>query len=939
MTQKPNGFTLIEMAMVLVVSGLMLGFILKATEQKTTSTVGCDVATKAQLNFIKGQIEAFARANDRLPLPARRDVGIDNINYGREDDGSNITVSGSVSYGALPFQALGLPAAYAGDCWGNKFTYAVTTALTTNSDSGGFKDATVPGIITLERNGGTDTNTAIAYAVISHGQDQLGAVKLNYNNSGTPAWCTATANIATTNCEASGSTLVDATFNDGEDAGANYFDDLIIAAAKPEVIVESTGTAKLYCWGDNTNGKLGDGTTSAQNKPTAVDDTDEFILVSNGSGHSCGLKADGLAYCWGGNGSGQLGDASTTAKSSPTAVSGGTVFSNIAVGGSHSCALTPAGTAYCWGDNTYGKLGNGGVGATSTSPVAATMPGGKTFVSIAAGDNHTCAVSSVGDLYCWGRNLAGQLGDNSNTDKNVPTIVDITSIPGTKFASVALGSNFTCGLTDADFAYCWGSNVNGRLGIGGTPPLATKRPATRAGAQAFAVIAAGADHACAITTAGAAYCWGNNASGQLGDGTNTQRTSPTAVPGYTFIGLSAGDSSTCALQMDGKVYCWGSNASSQLGDEGAVASSSSPVQATDSGTDPTIFTSLSAGNGSSTHHCALVETDYSGRVAANGSKSHSVIKSDGTVWISDEDTGSVWTKRANASEGYAKVYSGGSRNPMLIKSDGTMQFYDMDPTHAFSDSIDTGWASVTGSWLLAAGGYNTVMGIKDDHTLWYYYEGTLSQVDAPTTYSKVSSGSSDAFCGVTLSAGQIKCWGMGNEGQLGNGSTSDIWGSPTAIAAGGIWRDVQMGGYQMYSTCGIRFDGSLYCWGRNIKGVLGVGDTAQHLTPMRVGYLKWKSITMPRGGSDTLQHYFVCGLTKGNDAYCWGDNSDYALGNGGTSDSSTPVLMPGNYKWLTIDAHRRGACGLNPAQETYCWGNYHYASPHTQLPTPTLQSF
>jgi len=145
-------FSLIEMALVLAISGLMVGFVLKSnTVAGPTNLSECITATKMQLNAIQNAVERFARANDRLPLPAARNVGVESPTYGRESSGANIDAAGGVSFGAVPFQALGLPASYAGDCWGNKLSYAVTTALTTNATSGGYRDATVVGNITLRK--------------------------------------------------------------------------------------------------------------------------------------------------------------------------------------------------------------------------------------------------------------------------------------------------------------------------------------------------------------------------------------------------------------------------------------------------------------------------------------------------------------------------------------------------------------------------------------------------------------------------------------------------------------------------------------------------------------------------------------------------------------------------------------------------------------------
>ena len=177
-------FTLIELAMVLAVTGVMVGFVLKALDTGPgINMTQCANITKGQLHYIDGAIQRFARSNNRLPLPARRWVGVDGATYGREAPAADITQAAGVSFGALPWQALQLPSSYAGDCWGNKYTYIVTTALTTSNSSGGYLDSTVEGNITRKTDGNLNGDTQIAYAIISHGPDGFGAVKLNYDDS------------------------------------------------------------------------------------------------------------------------------------------------------------------------------------------------------------------------------------------------------------------------------------------------------------------------------------------------------------------------------------------------------------------------------------------------------------------------------------------------------------------------------------------------------------------------------------------------------------------------------------------------------------------------------------------------------------------------------------------------------------------------------------
>ncbi|MFL5441528.1 MAG: RCC1 domain-containing protein, partial [Myxococcales bacterium] len=300
-----------------------------------------------------------------------------------------------------------------------------------------------------------------------------------------------------------------------------------------------TNAGRAYCWGDNFVGQLGDGTaTLFQTRPVAVAGGLRFAAVSAGDVHSCGQTTAGAAYCWGDNTSGELGDGTTinTAipiwSTTPVQVIGGLGFAAVSAGGvvdntgPHSCGVTTAGKAYCWGNNAYAELGDGTTIARA-SPVPVT--GGLSFAALSVGGAHNCGITTAGVTFCWGDNSTGQLGDGTTTSRGTPVPV----IGGLRFAVVSAGmrvasqthaggSAHTCGLTTAGTAYCWGDNTAGELGDGTTIPRTN--PVAVAGGLSFAAVSVGGNHNCGITTAGTAYCWGDNTAGQLGDGTTLGRT-------------------------------------------------------------------------------------------------------------------------------------------------------------------------------------------------------------------------------------------------------------------------------------------------------------------------------------------------------------------------------------------------------------------------------
>jgi alpha-tubulin suppressor-like RCC1 family protein len=221
-------------------------------------------------------------------------------------------------------------------------------------------------------------------------------------------------------------------------------------------------TNAAYCWGNNQYGQLGDGTTVSRGAPTPVSGGLNFNSISGGGGggHVCAVSETDGVFCWGRNSNGQLGDGTSIQRLTPIQPVGGTEFVEVSAGGLYSCALTAAGAAYCWGSNTNGQFGNG-TRTESLVPVAAAS--GLSLSSISAGSYiHACGLTDSGEAYCWGRNEHGQLGSGNTIDSTVP--VPVTG--GLTFSLIVAYRSRTCGLTASGAAYCWGRGTNGQLGDG-----------------------------------------------------------------------------------------------------------------------------------------------------------------------------------------------------------------------------------------------------------------------------------------------------------------------------------------------------------------------------------------------------------------------------------------------------------------------------------------
>jgi alpha-tubulin suppressor-like RCC1 family protein len=324
----------------------------------------------------------------------------------------------------------------------------------------------------------------------------------------------------------------------------------------------------VRCWGSNGSGQLGDGSKTNALAPESIG---PFPLAQFDLGglFTCEAVLAGGAECWGSNVWGQLGDGTTTEHDSPEVVTAlGLDTTQIATGFQHACALMGDSTVRCWGNNAYGQLGDGtsGTSGAKYSPVPITALG-TNVQHLALGDDHSCALLKDGSVDCWGANAAGEVGDGSTTDQHLPKA--ITAL-GTGIIQVAAGSDATCAVFAVGSLYCWGLNSSGQMGDGTTTDVHSPTEVTLPGNATQVTV--GGSHVCAIVSDDfggelGVYCWGGNFDGQLGDGTTTDRHTPTLVSalGTNVAMVAAGGNHTCALMKDSSVRCWGDNTFGQVG--------------------------------------------------------------------------------------------------------------------------------------------------------------------------------------------------------------------------------------------------------------------------------------------------------------------------------------------------------------------------------------
>lgn len=350
------------------------------------------------------------------------------------------------------------------------------------------------------------------------------------------------------------------------------------SGAGPELVVPQ---GPAFCWGHNDEGQVGAGEAVPSiviTQPVAVAAGLHFFRLAAGRSHTCGIAADSTVYCWGG---GIVGRGARA----PERLSAELRLVAIVSGDAHVCALTSGGALYCWGANARGQLGDGTV---EERPQAVRLEGGP-FITVAAGARHTCAAAANGATWCWGDNATGQLGTGA-AGGAVLTPAPVAA--RVRFTALAAGGAHSCGLrsevrTGGKPAYCWGDNATGQVGVLAAETVLAL-PVEVSPTLAFRAIAAGAAHTCGIVhdlafAEGQAgnnlgYCWGGNARGQLGTGAGApiRQAVPDSVHfASELMGIAAGAAHTCAVS--GHVaYCWGDNTFGQLG-TGSTASSPVPT--------------------------------------------------------------------------------------------------------------------------------------------------------------------------------------------------------------------------------------------------------------------------------------------------------------------------------------------------------------------------
>ena len=326
----------------------------------------------------------------------------------------------------------------------------------------------------------------------------------------------------------------------------------------------------IWCWGYNRYGQLGsssfsDDFSSSPIQTTALPGSRIAHRVVAGLDHTCVLATDGTVWCWGQNMNGKLGDGSFLNRGVPVQALLGTTALMIAAGGSTTCAALSDNSVKCWGKGSSGQIGNNAVLTSNETPVYASLiPASFTVAHLEIGNTHSCAVSVIGAVWCWGEFTNGRLGTTQESNAVTPTA---TAFVGGIASEVAAGAAHTCALLTNETVTCFGDNNKGQLGQA-LATVSNSTPTVASLAATATHVVVGGQFTCALLTTSAVHCFGDDLKGQLGAGTSGSfRETPAAVTGLTgtVVDVVAGTSHACAVMSTGQVRCWGLNDQGQLG--------------------------------------------------------------------------------------------------------------------------------------------------------------------------------------------------------------------------------------------------------------------------------------------------------------------------------------------------------------------------------------
>ena len=617
-------------------------------------------------------------------------------------------------------------------------------------------------------------------------------------------------------------------------------------------------------------------------KPFSYIETNNFLDVCLGAGHQAVITSEGRVFTWGENKYGQLGDGTNVNKftlveiTNQFELSGDEKIISISLGKHHSVALTNEGRVFTWGRNNVTQLGNGTI-IDSNIPVEITaqfnLSVNDQITAVAANYDNSGAITSLGKIYTWGENKAGQLGNGSTNRYFSP--VEITSqFPLNETDGVnkiSIGNNFFAVSTNKGRIFTWGYNDEGQLGTGTKDersliPIEIFADIYLNMGEVFADISLGDKHSAAVTNYGRIFTWGDNVSGQLGDGTNIDSSVPLEITSQfdinveeKIINVDLGNNHSAALTSSGKLYTWGHNINGQLGN-GTTSHSTTPVEITSQFSETPVKVSLG--------------TNYSATITNSGRL---------FIW------GNLATSGKNTRQS----------TPVLINYQITIH-----NTFSFADNIsaiELGYyhsAIITNEGELFTWGRNEYGQLGDGTLVNQMLPVNITGKFSFTTDEKIISVALGYnHSAVLTSFGRLFTWGRNDSGQLGDGSTNDSLIPIDITAKFNLPEDEKIMSVKLGSSQSavVTSMGRIFTWGGNVLGQLGDGTYTNRLLPLDITD-KFNLNSGEKLIDISLNSFHVIALTSSGRVFTWGGNEFGQLGDGTTVPQNLPIDITSKFK-------------------------------------------
>lgn len=681
----------------------------------------------------------------------------------------------------------------------------------------------------------------------------------------------------------------------GSNAGSPYLSSFQRVEAGGERTFEIRN-GKLYGYGGNSIGELGNGSTQNVLNPAQVNNDSNWVIISAGYNHTMAIISDGTLWAWGDNTNGRCGLGSLASTNVPIQVGTDNDWVSVSAGAIHTMAIKADGTLWAFGSNNTGMFGSGNT-TSSTTPVQVGTD--NNWKRVQCGVQFTLALKYDGTVWATGENTEGQLGNGNNTNSLVFVQCTITEV-----VSISAAYKSCYAITADGTLHAWGDNTDGRLGDGTTTDR--NNPAQIGSANNWIQVSAGERHTLAVQANGTLWSWGYNQYGELGIGNLTDQSSPVQVGNDSmWVAVAAGTYHSAALKANGQLYTFGSNVFGALGD-GSLMNNSSPFNVA----GPTLS-------------WVSIHSGYEYNIG---------LKDNGTLW--GWGAGGAYGNGSNMSLAHPTLLSSDSdwvviaagwRHTLAIKSNGTLwgtgnNFYG---ALGIGDNLDRlTWQSITNGndWTQIGAGEESSIALKCNGAMWswgYNGYGTLGVGNFTTTNIAAASPSSAKWINIAMgnfhclaiqANGTLWSWGFNAFGQVGDGTSGVNRNMPLQLGNTTNWAEISCSQAHSHALQG---NGALWGWGNSLNGEVGNNSMGIELLPVQIGANEyWLHVTNGYDHSGAI--------SAQGETYMWGNGANGQLGDGSAALFSVPLqigtLTPavfieaGSYHSSVINAQRNRIC-------------------------------